>query len=153
MSPTKFAASYTYKSQGQSPERNAKQLLEQGNDDDGVDIIVDATSAEPCIECGVWAMKRGGVLVKAGLGSPSIAFLIDELCVKEVSLKGSFRYGPGDYRLAIALLDSKRIRLGNLVTQEFEFSEAEKAFHNVKERNGIKTIVHGPVQPMAGRNE
>jgi L-iditol 2-dehydrogenase len=58
-----------------------------------------------------------------------------------------------DYKLAIALLDSKRIRLGNLVIQEFEFSEAEKAFHNVQDRNGIETIVHGPVQTMAGQNQ
>jgi L-iditol 2-dehydrogenase len=55
--------------QAQSPERKAKQLLEQGNYDDGVDIVIDATSAEPCIECGVWALKWGGVLVQAGLGS------------------------------------------------------------------------------------
>jgi L-iditol 2-dehydrogenase len=148
-----FAASYTYKMQGQSPKRNTEQLLEQGSYDDGDDIVIDATDEEPCIVCGIWALKREGVFVQAGLGSPRIAFPIGQLCDKEVSLKGSFRSGSGDYRIAIALLDSKRIRLGNLVTHEFEFSEAEKAFHNVKERNGIKTIIPGPVQTIAGRNQ
>jgi L-iditol 2-dehydrogenase len=140
----RFAASYTYKMQSQSPERNAQQLLEHTNHNNGVDVVIDATGAEPCIECGVWALKWGGVFIQAGLGSPRISFPIGQLCDKEACLKGSFRYGPGDYKTAIALLSSKRIRLEDLVTHEYEFLEAEKAFNNVKERNGIKTIIHGP---------
>lgn len=82
--------------------------------------------------------------MQAGLGSPRIAFPIGRICDKEATLKGSFRYGPGDYKLAIELLNSNRIRLGDLITHEFPFSEAEKAFSNVAGRNGIKTVIYGP---------
>jgi L-iditol 2-dehydrogenase len=118
--------------------------LKQADYNTGVDVVMDATGAEPCIECGMWALKRGGTFVQAGLGSLRIAYPIGQLCDKEAALKGSFRYGPGDYKLAISLLNSKRIRLAGLVTHEFTLMEAEKAFNNVKERNGVRTIIYGP---------
>jgi L-iditol 2-dehydrogenase len=139
-----FGATHTYMMQSRLPELNAEQLLKQARYNNGVDVVIDATGAESCIECGVWALKRGGTFVQAGLGSPRIAFPIGQLCDKETVLKGSFRYGPGDYKLAISLLDSRRIRLEGLVTHDFAFTESEKAFNNVKERNGIKIIIYGP---------
>jgi L-iditol 2-dehydrogenase len=139
-----FGASQTYKMQSQSPIANAGSLLGQTGLAEGVNVVIDATGAEPCIECGVAVLQRGGTFVQAGLGSPRISFPIGQICDKEATLKGSFRYGPGDYKLAIELLNSNRVRLMNLITHEFSFSEAEKAFNNVAERAGIKTVVYGP---------
>jgi L-iditol 2-dehydrogenase len=146
-----FGASQTYEMQVQTPEMNAVHLLAQVESENRIDIVIDATGAEPCIECGVSVLKRGGTFVQAGLGSSRISFPIGQICDKEATLKGSFRYGPGDYKLAIELLNSRRINLDVLITHEFPFSEAESAFNNVKERNGIKTIIYGPgvTQSMA----
>jgi L-iditol 2-dehydrogenase len=128
----------------ESPAANAAQLLMQAGLSDGVDVVIDATGAEPCIECGICALKRGGTFVQAGLGSPRIMFPIGLICDKEAVLKGSFRYGPGDYRLAIELLSSRRICVGGLITHTFKFSDAELAFKNVQSRQGIKTVIYGP---------
>lgn len=143
---TKFGADGTYKMENRSPEANAHSLLSKANlqDDKGVDIVVDATGAEPCISCGITALKRGGIFVQAGLGSPVIPFAIGQICDKEATLKGSSRYGPGDYKLAIQLLDAGRVQLGSLITHDFPFTEAEQAFQNVRNRAGIKTIIYGP---------
>jgi L-iditol 2-dehydrogenase len=73
-----------------------------------------------------------------------VNFPIGQICDKEATLKGSFRYGAGDYQLAVDLLDSGRVSLKRLVTCEFSFEEAEKAFVNVSERKGIKTLILGP---------
>jgi L-iditol 2-dehydrogenase len=142
-----FGATETYKMDVQSsPDANAEKLLNKANlqVDGGVDVVIDATGAEPCISCGVSALKRGGIFVQAGLGSPTIAFPIGQICDKEATLKGSFRYGPGDYKLAIQLMDSNRVRLESLITHEFSFAEAEEAFKNVANRAGIKTVIYGP---------
>lgn len=139
-----FGASQTYKMQSQSPEANAERLLAETGLEGGANVVIDATGAEPCIECGVAVLQRGGTFIQAGLGSPRISFPIGQICDKEATLKGSFRYGPGDYKLAIELLNSNRIRLGDLITHEFSFSEAEKAFNNVAGRSGIKTVIYGP---------
>lgn len=139
-----FAANGTYKMEAQSPELNAEKLLAGTRLLGGADVVIDATGAEPCINCGIASLKRGGIFVQAGLGSPRIAFPIGQICDKEVTLKGSFRYGPGDYKLAIELLQSKRVRLSDLITHDFQFSEAKEAFINVSKKNGIKSIIYGP---------
>jgi L-iditol 2-dehydrogenase len=143
-----FGATATYKMDPQSsPDANAESLLSKADiqvSAGGVDVVIDATGAEPCISCGVSALRRGGIFVQAGLGSPTIAFPIGQICDKEATLKGSFRYGPGDYKLAVQLLDSNRVRLESLITHDFSFVEAEEAFRNVANRAGIKTVIYGP---------
>jgi L-iditol 2-dehydrogenase len=141
---TEFGADEIYMMKAAFAETNAQKLLEKAGLVAGVDVVVDATGAEPCISCGVAALKRGGVFVQAGLGSPTIAFPIGQICDKEATLKGSFRYGPGDYKLAIQLLESNRVRLHSLITHEFAFSDAEQAFVNVANRVGIKSLIYGP---------
>jgi L-iditol 2-dehydrogenase len=140
----RFGASHTYKMQAQSPDANANRILDIGGIEGGADVVIDATGAESCIECGIAVLKRGGIFVQAGLGAPRISFPIGQICDKEATLKGSFRYGSGDYKLAIELLNSKRICLEELITHEYLFADAEKAFNNVVARNGIKTIILGP---------
>ncbi|KAI4685872.1 uncharacterized protein J4E88_003709 [Alternaria novae-zelandiae] len=141
---TDFGADDVYMMEAGFPETNAQQVLKKAGLDAGFDVVIDATGAEPCINCGVAALKRGGVFVQAGLGSPKIAFPIGQICDKEATLKGSFRYGPGDYKLAIQLLESNRVQLDSLITHEFAFPDAEQAFQNVADRVGIKSLIYGP---------
>lgn len=139
-----FGAHQTYKMQDGSPEHNAQLLIDKAQLPAGFNVVIDATGAQSCITCGFASLKRGGVFVQAGLGAPKIDFPIGQICDKEATLRGSFRYGPGDYRLAIELLDSNRIRLESLITHEFAFEDAEKAFQNVASRDGIKSVIYGP---------
>jgi L-iditol 2-dehydrogenase len=140
----KFGVHETYKMQDTTPEDNASRLVAKVQLAAGFDVVIDATGAHPCINCGVAALKRGGVFVQAGLGTPNIEFPIGQICDKEATLKGSFRYGSGDYKLAIDLLASNRVRLESLITHEFAFEEAERAFENVAGRAGIKSVIYGP---------
>lgn len=138
-----FGVNSTYRMESISPEFNAEKLLAVTKFDRGADVVIDATGAEPCISCGVSALKRGGIFVQAGLGTPVINFPIGQICDKEATLKGSFRYGPGDYSLAIELMASQRVRLDGLITHDFAFTDAELAFKNVAQRTGIKTVIWG----------
>jgi D-xylulose reductase len=75
---------------------------------------------------------------------------VTTLLVKEINYKGSFRYGPGDYPLAIGLVAAGRIDLKPLVTHRFKFEEAPLAFNTTragKSDDGkavIKAIISGP---------
>lgn len=143
-----FARNYSgtkcFQLSDQTPQVNAESLCDTFGFADGADGVVDATGAEPCIETGVHTLKRGGTFIQAGLGSPKVNLSIGQICDKEATLRGSFRYGPGDYQLAVSLVESGRVSLKRLITHEFSFEEAEKAFVNVSERKGIKTLILGP---------
>ena len=60
------------------------------------------------------------------MGKPDIHFPIMAMCTKELNVKGSFRYGSGDYQTAIDLVASGRISVKELITGKVKFDEAEK---------------------------
>ncbi len=78
------------------------------------------------------------------MGKPDVNFPIMAMCTKELNVKGSFRYGPGDYPTAIDLLSDGRISVKELITGKVKFEEAEKAFEDVKAGKGIKILIEGP---------
>jgi len=62
-----------------------------------------------------------------------------EIITKQLKVLGSFRYGAGDYPLAISLVERGLVDLKPLVTQRYEFTDALEAFEttkNGKDKNG-----------------
>jgi L-iditol 2-dehydrogenase len=128
----------------EAADKNAADLLATAGLRAGADIVLDATGAEPCLNCGILALTQGGTFIQVGLGKPNVCLPVGQICDKEVVFKGSFRYGPGDFKLAVGLLESHRVKLDGLVTHEYPFSQAEQAFTNVASRVGIKSVIYGP---------
>ncbi|EJD35299.1 xylitol dehydrogenase [Auricularia subglabra TFB-10046 SS5] len=115
-----------------------------------IDLVVDASGAATCIQIGVYIVKHGGTFVQVGMGNAEVTIPVTVLLVKEVNFKGSFRYGPGDYPLAIDLVSQGRIDLKPLVTHRFAFEDAGLAFQTTKKgrsddgKSVIKAIISGP---------
>ncbi|KAI9574718.1 xylitol dehydrogenase [Boletus coccyginus] len=115
-----------------------------------VDLVVDASGAEVSIQTGIHIVKSGGTHVQVGMGPSDITIDMSVVLVKELVVKGSFRYGPGDYPLAIALVAQGKIDLKPLVSHRFPFESSPLAFQTT--RNGksddgkgvIKAIISGP---------
>ncbi|KAM7186010.1 GroES (chaperonin 10)-like protein [Rhypophila sp. PSN 637] len=141
-----FAATHTYLSQRVSPEENARNLIEAADlvENGGADCVIDASGAEPSIQASLHIVRMGGTYVQGGMGKDNITFPIMALCLKEVTAKGSFRYGSGDYKLAIDLVASGKVDVKKLVNGVVPFKKAEEAFQKVKEGQVIKILIAGP---------
>ncbi|KAI9805982.1 MAG: hypothetical protein M1825_000596 [Sarcosagium campestre] len=139
----KFAATGTFTPQRVPAEENAKALREQHGFPDGVDVVIDASGAEPSIQTSIHVLRVGGTHVQGGMGKPEITFPITALCVKEINCRGSFRYSSGDYKLAVELVASGKIDVKQLITRKVSFKEAEQAFEDVKAGKGIKILIGG----------
>ncbi|KFA66605.1 hypothetical protein S40285_09348 [Stachybotrys chlorohalonatus IBT 40285] len=127
-------------------------LLGRIQTNNGVDVVVEATGNEECVSHGVDVLKRGGKFVQAGLGSSKISFPMGQICSKEAAFLGSFRYGPGDYQLAVDLLGGGKVSVRELISGRYEFKDAEQAFKDVAARKGIKSIIYGPSIAVATQN-
>ncbi|CCM03159.1 uncharacterized protein FIBRA_05281 [Fibroporia radiculosa] len=135
-------------------ERNAKKMTEDlGIEERGpnsIDLVVDASGAEVSIQTGIIIAKMGGTFVQLGMGSPEIVIPVTTLLTKEIDFKGSFRYGPGDYALSVALAGSGKIDLKSIITHRFSFDQAIEAFQTTragKSPDGkavIKAVISGP---------
>ncbi|KAI0750744.1 xylitol dehydrogenase [Daedaleopsis nitida] len=134
--------------------RNAKLLMEQLGIEErgptGVDLVLDASGAEVSVQTGILIAKHGGTYVQVGMGQADIQIPLTTLLVKEINFKGSFRYGPGDYALGIALVAQGKVDLKPLVTHRFSFDQAVQAFQTTrtgKSEDGkpvIKAVISGP---------
>ncbi|KAJ9660431.1 hypothetical protein H2198_002549 [Neophaeococcomyces mojaviensis] len=110
----------------------------------GADIVVDASGVESSIRAGIHIVKPGGTFVQAGMGRDDVNFPIAAMCSKELHVKGSFRYGPGDYECAIKLIETGKVDVASLITDIVPFEQAEDAFRGMSGGNSIKTVIRGP---------
>lgn len=70
-----------------------------------------------------------GRYVQVGMGSNMmIKMPLFDVINKQLEVTGSFRYGAGDYQLAISLVERSLIELSPLVTQRYDFADALAAF-------------------------
>lgn len=139
----KYAATHAVVSQRESAPDAAKRIVDAAGLGDGADIAIDASGAEPCIQTAVHVLRVGGTYVQGGMGKAEITFPITAMCTKELNVKGSFRYGSGDYALAVNLIASGRVDVKSLITGKVKFLDAEQAFGDVKASKGIKTLIEG----------
>lgn len=139
----KYAATATFEPSKVSPLENAARLVEENDLGLGADAVVDASGAEPSVHTGIHVLRSGGTYVQGGMGRSEICFPIMAACTKELNVRGSFRYGSGDYKLAVGLVASGNVNVKELITSTVKFEDAEQAFKEVKVGKGIKTLIAG----------
>lgn len=139
-----YSATHTFMPTRVPAPENAARLLQETGLVGGADAVIDASGAEPSIQTSIYAVRRGGVYVQGGMGKPDINFPIMTLCINEITAKGSFRYGSGDYKLAVNLVSTGVVDVKKLISRTVKFEEAEQAFKDVKAGQGIKVLIAGP---------
>ncbi|KFY03692.1 hypothetical protein O988_01291, partial [Pseudogymnoascus sp. VKM F-3808] len=139
-----YAATHTFMPERVSAETNAENLIKSADLGEGADAVIDASGAEPSIQTSIHVVRRGGVYVQGGMGKPDITFPIMAMCTKEITMRGSFRYGSGDYKLAVQLVAGGALEVKSLVSREVPFKDAEQAFEDVLKGKGIKVLIRGP---------
>jgi D-xylulose reductase len=156
-----YVASHVFRPDSKEKvEDGAKRMVKECELGLGADAVIDATGAASCIQMGVHISRPGGIYCQAGMvsrirfnktgrsdhvqGTPEITFPITAMCIKELTVKGSFRYGPGDYEMAVELLSTGKINVERLISRMVAFTEAEDAFKETKAGKGIKILIKGP---------
>ncbi|KAL2808529.1 chaperonin 10-like protein [Aspergillus granulosus] len=140
----RFAATSIFEPSKVPATENAARIIEENDLGRGADVAIDASGVEPSVHTGIHVLRPGGTYVQGGMGRSEINFPIMAACTKELNLKGSFRYGSGDYKLAVQLVASGQINVKELISGTVRFEDAEQAFKDVKAGKGIKTLIAGP---------
>lgn len=113
-----------------------------------VNIVLECTGAAACVESGIQALSPGGTFVVVGMGADSIPVPLNLISMRELTVKGCFRYCEGDYETAIALLTEGRITLKPLITSIYKFEDAIEAYEaqldKTQTQKNIKTVILGP---------
>ena len=140
----RFNKSAIFKPDGSaSAEQNAERLVRENELGLGADVAIEASGAESSINTAIHALRPGGSFVQTGLGKSVINFPILRMSEKELHVHGCFRYGPGDFELAIEMLEMRRIAVKELITAVFPFERTTEAWEQTKRGEGVKTLIRG----------
>lgn len=126
-----------------SAEENAAKMVAHFGLEDGADIVMEASGAEPSVQTGVHVLRMGGSYVQGGLGRPNISFPIVTMSEKELTMRGCFRYSTGDFKLGLSLISEGRIPVKDLITKMVNFDQATEAWETTRKGEGIKTLIRG----------
>ncbi|XP_035733998.1 sorbitol dehydrogenase-like [Vespa mandarinia] len=137
----KLGADETYLMEREvSENENVKKIHELFGDDP--DKTIDASGAQASIRLAILVTKSGGVIVLVGCGSPEVQIPLMNALIREVDIRGVFRYA-NDYGDALELLSSKKIDVKPLITHNYKIEDTVAAFAQTKSESGvIKVMIH-----------
>ncbi|XP_076249409.1 sorbitol dehydrogenase [Calliopsis andreniformis] len=107
------------------------------------DKTIDASGAQSSIRTAILATKSGGMVVLVGMGAPEVKLPLINALVREVDIRGVFRYA-NDYADALDLLASNKIDVKPLITHNYKLEETVQAFETSKSGKDdvIKVMIH-----------
>ncbi|KAI1855377.1 hypothetical protein JX266_000242 [Neoarthrinium moseri] len=123
----------------------AEKIVEQFGLGEGADVVLECTGAAPCIQAGIFAARKGGTYVQAGMGQENVVFPITTACIRALNIKGSIRYTTGCYPKAVELVASGKVNPRALITHRFKFEQSLEAFEVVKKasEDTLKVMIEG----------
>lgn len=122
------------------PDVHRKRLQELSPK--GFDYVIEATGAATVCEDGLQYVRRRGTLLVYGVypEKATVRFKPFDLFRGEISIKGSFAQ-VDSFGRALAYLESGRIKVDEIVTDEVPLSEYQHALELAWSRKGVKTMI------------
>ncbi|MBN3272141.1 DHSO dehydrogenase, partial [Polyodon spathula] len=142
---TELGADFAVQVQGETPQELAQKV--EALLGCKPEITIECTGAESCypdVELNPLflsqATRSGGVVVQVGLGPEMVTVPLVNAAVREVDIRGIFRY-CNTWPMAIAMLASKKVDVKPLVTHRFPLEQALEAFETTRKGLGVKVML------------
>ncbi|OWF40804.1 sorbitol dehydrogenase-like [Mizuhopecten yessoensis] len=133
-----LGATYTLKVTSRDPQEVAKQV--ENIMGDKAEITIECSGATPSIQTAIYATQSGGCVVLVGLGQADVTMPIVNASVREVDIRGIFRY-VNCYPTALAMVASGKVDVKPLITHRFSLEDSIKAFETTLRGEGIKVMI------------
>lgn len=122
-------------------EESLTEAVEEYTDGRGVDVVIEASGAEPAIRSTVSVVRRGGDVVLIGLpGDGEIPLDTLTIVNDELDVHGLFRY-TNTYGAALLLLAEGAVDVEGIVDFETTLSNVENAFQRAMDEETIKGMI------------
>ena len=121
---------------------NIKKLT----DNQGVDLIIIATSDIGILKQAVELVRKGGKIMLFGQPKKDSFCEIDmsQVYSKEITIYTTYAASNEDIRIAIDLIQNHSINVKNLVTHKFSIKDSKEAFEcAIENNNSIKVMITG----------
>jgi L-iditol 2-dehydrogenase len=105
------------------------------------DVVVECSGGGAGIAFGLESAARGGRFVQVGLAGKPVAIPFDLVCYRELTVTSGNASTPQSWRLALELIEARRVALEPLLSEIVPLAEWERAFAATREGAGIKFVL------------
>ncbi|KAK5973753.1 Sorbitol dehydrogenase [Trichostrongylus colubriformis] len=135
---TKLGADFAICVKGKSPAEVRDAVVKALGTEP--DVTLECTGAQSCIESAILSTRSGGVVTLVGLGASRVELPLLEAALREVDLRGVFRY-VNCYPTALNLVASRRIDLSGLTRAHYTLENTLEAFKRTQKGDVIKVFI------------
>ena len=118
-----------------------RQLIADLSSGYGADIVCECSGAGPAAQMLLELVRRGGQYAQIGLFGKPVAWDLDQICMKELSITGSNASVPWAWDRALELIAAGTVKTEPLVTGVYPVTEWSAAFDTFRQRSGLKTLL------------
>ena len=127
-----------------SGNTNALEQIKSETANQGVDVVIVATSSLNALKDAVNFVRKGGTIVMFGVPSKGANVDLDmsEIYSKGITIVSSYAASASDTRYAEMLIDNREINVSQLITHKYNLEECQQAFVHAKSGdNAMKIII------------
>jgi len=127
-----------------SGNTNALEQIKSETVNQGVDVVIVATSSLNALKDAVNFVRKGGTIVMFGVPSKGAIIDLDmsEIYSKGITIVNSYAASDVDTTHALDLISNKQINVSQLITHKYNLQECQQAFAHAKSGdNAMKIII------------
>ncbi|WMT56156.1 zinc-dependent alcohol dehydrogenase [Truepera radiovictrix] len=134
----RLGAEHTLSVQREDAEALVREVTLDGL---GADVVYECSGAGGAAAALLRLVRRRGRYVQIGLFGRPVAWDLDEVCYRELTVTGSNASTPEGWRSALALLRSGQVSTQVLVSNVYPLSAWAEAFTCFREKRGVKVLL------------
>jgi L-iditol 2-dehydrogenase len=127
---TKYGASKAINASKKSAEELSNEVV-KANEGKRVDVAFECCGVESATQASILCTKSGGTVCLIGMGKPVMSVPILDASIREVDIRGIFRY-RNTYPTCISLLASGKVKAADLITHRYPMKELVSGFETAK---------------------
>ena len=124
-------------------KNNLQEIIMSETNNKGVDAVAEAVGVADTVKQGIDVLSFGGSAVWIGINSKIIDVEMQKIVTKELTVKGSFLYGFGEFKKVVDILNKGKINITPLLSREISLEELPKTMKQMSDDPGdlIKVTV------------
>lgn len=116
-------------------------LLEQASFADGADCVVEATGSAKSLEQAIPVLKKGGILVAAGIYSDQARVDLTAMVRSRIQIRATYRSETSTWFRVLAMLSSAPEKYRPMITHRLKLADAEQGFELALSREASKVLL------------
>lgn len=133
-----LGADYVVNVQSDDPAALIADITPEGK---GADVVYECSGAGPAAMQLLQLVRRGGRYVQVGLFGKPVAWDLDQVCYRELTVTGSNASIPAAWTRALQLMASGQVHTAPIISARYPVTEWQAAFDRFERKEGVKTLL------------